>query len=334
MPVTFDVVPELCDLDKERLRDARGTSYRDFVRALAPRYGVVWLHIACGYAALLGSGLLVAALDGRWLGVLVERAIGVSLGALLFGYALAFLHLFLHEAAHWNLAPSRVWNDRLANLLLGSFLGVDVRSYRPIHWEHHRHLGTTRDTERSYFEALSPRFVVESLTGIRVLRVLAGRRRALAATPTKGEERATGSRHQPLTAALLNLALLALLVLTGNHAVALAWALGLGVVFPFLASVRQVLEHRDERARAAVDYASVDHGAVNRMFGSGPLASTLGGAGFNRHLLHHLEPQLSYTRLAELERFLLGTEVREALLAHRATYLGTFVRLLRAGAAR
>ncbi|MBL8896663.1 MAG: fatty acid desaturase [Planctomycetes bacterium] len=332
--MTFAVVPELRDLDKERLRDARGTSYREYVRSLVPRYGVVWLHIACGYAVLLAVGLGVAALDGRWLGVLADRALGVSLGALLFGYTLAFLHLFLHEAAHWNLAPSRTWNDRLANLLLGSFLGVDIRSYRPIHWEHHRHLGTTRDTERSYFESLSLRFVVEALTGIRVLRVLAGRRRALASAPAKGEERAARSRHQPFTAAVLNLALLALLVLSGNYAVALAWALGLGVVFPFFASVRQVLEHRDERARADVDYASVDHGAVNRMFGSGPLASTLGGAGFNRHLLHHLEPQLSYTRLAELERFLLGTELRDALLTHRATYVGTFVRLLRAGAAR
>jgi fatty acid desaturase len=332
--MTFAVVPELRGLDKERLRDARGTSYRDFVRSLVPRYGVVWLHIACGYAALLAVGLGVAALDGRVFGPFLDRALGVTLGAALFGYTLAFLHLFLHEAAHWNLAPSRVWNDRLANLLLGSFLGIDVRSYRPIHWEHHRHLGTTRDTERSYFEPLSARFVLESLTGVRVLRVLAGRRRALAERRSREEERPEASRHQPLTAAVLNLALLALLVLGGNFAVALAWALGLGVVFPFFASVRQVLEHRDERASAALDYAAVDHGVVNRLFGSGPLASTLGGAGFNRHLLHHLEPQLSYTRLAELERYLLGTELAPTLRAHRATYLGTFVRLLRAGARR
>ena len=28
-----------------------------------------------------------------------------------------------------------------------------------------------------------------------------------------------------------------------------------------------------------------------------------GGAGFNRHLLHHLDPSISYTRFDEFERF-------------------------------
>jgi fatty acid desaturase len=332
--MSFEVVPELHGLDKERLRDGKGLAYRELVRSLTPRYRVAWLHIACGYLALIGIGVGAAQLDGRVLGPRTDPVIAVVFGAAGFGYVLAFLHLFLHEAAHWNLAPSRRWNDLLANLLLGSFLGVDVRRYRPIHWEHHKHLGTTRDTERSYFEALSVRFVLESLTGIRVLRVLAGRRRALASAAPKDGGEAQQRSLQPYAAALLNLGLLAALLALGYPQVALAWALGLGVVFPFFASVRQVLEHRSERASAATDYARVDHGAVNRIFGDGPLASTLGGAGFNRHLLHHLEPQLSYTRLADLETFLLRTDLRDALRARRTTYLATFARLVRAGARR
>ena len=73
---------------------------------------------------------------------------------------------------------------------------------------------------------------------------------------------------------------------------------------------------------------------MNKLFGSGPLASTLGGAGFNRHLLHHWEPQLSCTRLAELERFLENTELKPALDAHRTSYVREWLRLFGSRPAR
>jgi hypothetical protein len=56
------------------------------------------------------------------------------------------------------------------------------------------------------------------------------------------------------------------------------------------------------------------------------LGSTLGGAGFDRHLLHHWDPQVSYTRLPELERFLLNTKASAALSA-KESYISTFKRL-------
>lgn len=73
-----------------------------------------------------------------------------------------------------------------------------------------------------------------------------------------------------------------------------------------------------------IDYSTQPHGAVNRLFGDGPLASTLGGAGFNRHLLHHWEPQISYTRLRELEVYLLRTDAAEGVRMRQSTYLETF----------
>ena len=69
--------------------------------------------------------------------------------------------------------------------------------------------------------------------------------------------------------------------------------------------------------------------AVTRLFGDGPLARVFGGAGFNRHLLHHLEPQISYTRLGDLEAFVMATSLAPRLDARRASYLGTFAELLR-----
>jgi hypothetical protein len=44
---------------------------------------------------------------------------------------------WFHEATHWNLVPDRAWNDRLGDILIGSFNGVRVRANRPGHFRHH-----------------------------------------------------------------------------------------------------------------------------------------------------------------------------------------------------
>lgn len=101
-------------------------------------------------------------------------------------------------------------------------------------------------------------------------------------------------------------------------------------MFPFFGAVRQILEHRDEAARISTDITKVSHGEVNRMFGAGVVASTLGGAGFNRHLLHHWAPQISYSNLREVECFLAGSNVANIVRAHDATYFRVFWKLLHA----
>jgi hypothetical protein len=94
----------------------------------------------------------------------------------------------------------------------------------------------------------------------------------------------------------------------------------MAVFFPFFATLRQVLEHRSATAVAGCDFRRLPHGALTRLFGDGIVASTFGGAGFNRHLLHHWEPQVSYTRLRELESFLLRTRAAPILDGRRTTY--------------
>ena len=108
-----------------------------------------------------------------------------------------------------------------------------------------------------------------------------------------------------------------------------AWVLGVGMAFPAFGALRQLLEHRSPMADPSVDYTKLDHGAYTRMFGDGPIASTFGGAGFNRHLLHHWEPQVSYTRLAELEDFFLSTDLAPILKDRSSTYLQAFRGLFR-----
>ena len=309
---------------RAELVNREGVKYTAFRASLRPKYGLVWTHIALGYVTLvvvlLGCGWLQLQGAPWWL--------IVPVGALLTGYLLAYIHLFIHEAAHYNLAPVRKTNDRLANLFIGLIVGVDISSYRPIHFDHHRHLGTTRDPERTYFDSLTWGFIVESLLGIRVLKVISARKDNNGGhCLNDGVKAAAAGRTMLVFGSLVNLGLLSLLWAGGFCQVMLVWLGGIGAVFPFFTAIRQLLEHRGEHALASVNYAEVDHGAVTRMFGDGPLAGTLGGAGFNRHLLHHWDPQLSYTRLKEAEVFLLDTAFGPPIREMRATYLLAFRKL-------
>lgn len=314
------------------LTDSQGRSYAGFVRGLQPRWATVWRDVGLGYAALAGVVVLLTLLDGRHPALDVVLAIA---GALLVGYAFAFVQLFLHEAAHYNIAPSRPLNDRLANWLIAAPIGQDIARYRQIHFDHHRFLGTTRDSENTYFRPLSPGFVVQTLTGWHAVRTYLGRDRRLAQAKPGKARAAAGGRVTPwLYAGLLaHLVLLGGLLAAGEYVAVAAWLAGIGAVFPFFGALRQLLEHRRPDADATVDYAARDHGAYSRMFGDGPVGRTLGGAGFNRHLLHHWEPQVSYTRLADLEAFLLDTAAAPIIEARRSSYPGTAAALWNGGRA-
>ena len=111
--------------------------------------------------------------------------------------------------------------------------------------------------------------------------------------------------------------------------VALAWVFGVGLVFPFVGATRQLLEHRKPDADDTANYFQVDHGSYTRLFDAGFFASIFGGAGFNRHLLHHWEPQISYTNLAELECFLAKTPMRNVMDQYRTTYVRAEAQLFR-----
>jgi fatty acid desaturase len=320
-------LPELDALDRNVLSDAQGRSFKEFRRLLTPRWTRIWLEIAAGYLVL---GLVfggVIFLDRRW-----PRALPLTVvvGALCFGYAISYVQLFFHEAAHYNLARDRKLNDRLATVFIGWMSGLEINAYRSFHFDHHRLLGTPDDTERSYFDAGNARFLIESLTGIKLLR------RLLARSEHVEQKAADAARGKPnarvvlLVGLLLNLAVMGFAFWLRSWSLLLAWPLGMIVVHPTINAIRQMLEHRSFEARSDIDYSKQAHGANTRMFGSGPIASTLGGAGFNRHLLHHWDPQLSYTRFAELEAFLLETEARDVIRRSTTTYAAALSRLMRA----
>jgi len=307
---------------REALINSHGVRYSDFRATLLPKYSRLWLELLSGHLALLllAGGLVIADrfISRFWL------VTGLT-GGVLMGYAVAYLLLFFHEAAHYNLARNRRLNDWLANLLIGSVVGQNIKNYRPIHFNHHRYLGTPDDPEHSYFNALSIRFLLETLTGIRPIKVMLSYREVTV-------KKQLSSRNQ-LWPLILGMGLNGMIVicawLSGCLALALAWASSSLIFFPFFSGLRQLLEHRCEKADRETDSSRISHEAVTRMFQSGLIGSTLGGAGFSRHLLHHWDPQVSCTLLAELEAFLSDTQAGECLRMSKTTYFRTFIRLFK-----
>ncbi len=325
MSVSID--EQIYKLPKSELRSSGGVAYTEFKRGLRPRYFIVWRDILLGHAAIAAILAALVWLQRTWAW---SWCVSVPCAAFLLGFAFAYLNLFFHEAAHWNLAASKRWNDRLADWLIGIFAGQSIAAYRVVHFGHHQHHGTVMDTENSYFDPLNMRFLAAGLLGIRAFEV-ARSRKAVVSTAPEDRDSERASRIALLRGLALNAAIVLGSFFAGYWTISVAWSVGVLSVFPFLNALRNLIEHRDENATAAMNYREVPHGRVNRLFGDGPLAWTFGGAGFNRHLLHHWEPQVSYTRLADLERFVLDCECAPLFRQRQTTYVRTIWHFLKRG---
>jgi fatty acid desaturase len=107
-----------------------------------------------------------------------------------------------------------------------------------------------------------------------------------------------------------------------------SWVLIFFSFFPLFNGIRQLLEHRSDINSDYLNPASTENTKLSRLFNNSIIAKTFGSAGFNRHLLHHLEPQISYTNLGQLEEFLLHTELADEILQTETTYRKAFIKLI------
>ena len=204
---------------------------------------------------------------------------------------------------------------------------MSIKSYRKIHWQHHLYLGSPQDTEVSYFHALTKLFLLETLTGIHLLRTI--RRKEGNEVLTK--EQVKQSRLMLVTGISFHLIIVFFAFITTNWPFAIAWLLGFGIFFPFFATIRQLLEHRDESANHTTDFNKQPHGKISRLFIHSIVSSSFGSAGFTRHMIHHWDPQISYTRLKDIEVFLLNCEKTAPIItASKTTYTTTLKKLLAA----
>ena len=298
---------------RTKLRGADDRTYREVREGLTPRWAFIWADLGLTWAVLAGVvAVLVVAFGTSALWI---QVIAGLVGAAPIGVLVHRIGLFVHEGAHSNVAPGGA-NDLVTNLGAGAITMTDVRSYRPIHMAHHRHLGTTKDTEKTYFQRFDVRFVLRAALGIHVLEVLRQR------SEDTDDVAAGGLGVVPVLGALCHVTIVIASAVTGTWVLAIAWVVGVGSVYPTVQSTRQLLEHRVDDADGSIDYEQVDQGAETRMFDRAVMGPVLGGAGFNRHLLHHWDAKVSYTRLKELERWLSSTDAAPLIHERQTTYLG------------
>jgi fatty acid desaturase len=322
--------PDLRNLTHDSL--GHWLSFRETLR---PRYWIAWCEIALCLAMILGGFAAHLYLTRRW-----GNEAGFEMAipfALWIGFWLHSILSFGHEAAHYNLSAGRKRNDLLSDWTIWLFFPQSTKEYRKSHWQHHLHLGDTLDTEISYHNCLSPGFLVKAITGI-YLAELVVRYVFPAKSHSQGIQHPeiqppSGAKSKtvvPLVRALAAHSLLVAIALSLScYATAFAWALAAVLIFPFCTTVRQVLEHRAIEAGCATDFRSVEHGPVNRVFRGGFFTHFYGAAGFNRHMLHHWDPTVSYTRFDDMKHFFDGTSLGPELRSAESTYLSSFLLLLR-----
>jgi fatty acid desaturase len=316
--------------DLRRLSIAGSGSWLEYRKSLRPSYLRAWLEL------FLCISLLVAGFVGHlYLTHSYGNAFGFKIGivfALWYGFWLNAILLFGHEAAHYNMVSGRELNDIFSDWTIWLFFPQSTKSYRRSHWQHHLHLGDHEDTEISYHNCLSPWFLAKTLTGLYLVQLIARyffRKRLEVSAKTQ----------VPTTSGL---DIVSMLRTTVTHAIfigtalafhcyssAVVWLFAVIFLFPMFASVRQILEHRSIPAQCEIDFSKELHGPVNRMFGKDPFSRFFGAAGFNRHILHHWDPTVSYTRFNEMHKFFAQTELRQRLDGAQSTYFATFTALLK-----
>jgi len=306
--------------NREKIKNSSGLCLIDFKKSLKPKLWLNWINIISGYAFIFILTWVASKTAG--LSKLIELPV-ILASSICAGYAFAFINLFFHEAAHYNLASSKKKNDLLADIFIGLLVGVTIKQYRIVHFDHHRFHGTTMDTETSYFDPLNTNYFLEALFAIKTFKVITSRKKQ-----RKTNERKSSGFLFFIFGLAANLVVLISLTMFLNKNSAIVWFLAVICFFPFFASLRQILEHRDEEAETNKDYKTLDHGKINRLFGDSLISKTFGSAGFNRHLLHHLEPQISCTNLKELELFLKDSLVKNDINKNTTSYPSIFLKLL------
>lgn len=316
------------------IRHPRLGLWIDFRKRLAPRYVVVWTDLTLCILLALGGFAGHVVLTAHF-----GNAFGFAVGlpfAIWIGFWLNSILTFGHEAAHYNLAHGHRSNDLLADWTIWLFFPQTTRGYRKSHWQHHLHLGDPQDTEISYHNCFSPWFLIKTLTGIHLgtllLRYALGHDRPRLTAQISGAESPglQKVRMGPLLRSLaVHLIIIGSAIVRHAYASAVVWLVSAAVIFPFFASIRQLLEHRSAEAGCDTNFQQVLHGPVNRIFGSDVFSRYFGAAGFNRHLFHHWDPTISYTRFNDMQKFLAESGFGEHIQVAQSSYFATALLLFR-----
>lgn len=64
-----------------------------------------------------------------------------------FLFAQRYLQTLVHDSSHYFISNRKKINDIISNLFISSLIGMNIQSYRKIHFKHHVHNGSKNDPE-------------------------------------------------------------------------------------------------------------------------------------------------------------------------------------------
>ena len=302
-----------------------GVVYENFRKTLVVKRKVILYNVILAWGMLIFPMIILSSIDGIVLSSVLILPLALWISFWMQAYTSHF-----HEAAHFNIHPDKTTNDLLSDIFLTPFIGLKVKDYRISHWRHHRFLGLLADTEVSYHKPIGVIQVLEGITGIYLFKTALRYFKNFRDIDSQNKSANKKSKAFIGTLSLMlifNAVVSTFLYIFASPLISFAWICNIFITGPFVAHLRQTLEHRSFNAQKTVDYSQVEHGPCNRVFGKDFFSRNFGGSGFNRHLLHHLDPSVSYTCFDEMELFLLDTSARDFIDSNRSTYLKTFITL-------
>ena len=308
-------------MEISNIRNGNAVDYISFKKELSIKSYVILINIILPWVMICVNVFLISQIQNLYLNLLMIPTSAFWMAFWVRAYLLHF-----HEIAHFNIHKNKKINDIIGNVFFTPFFGMWIKQYRKHHWKHHNHLGTHEDTEVSYHNPINLGEIISGLTGIYILKILF---KYFLYFSKKNDE------SNYLQNIFLFISSVSLMIVTQiiisfilynffSIFLAVSWLLGFFIFSPFLEKIRQTCEHRSFDSSKDIDYKKVEHGPVTRLFGDDFFSKYFGAAGFNKHLLHHIDPEVSYTRFKELEDFLVKSDLSNLILSNRSSYSKTF----------
>lgn len=211
-----------------------------------------------------------------------------------------FLSEWFHEATHWNFVPDRRWNDRLANLLMGLWIGTSIENHRIDHFRHHARRDFFRPDDPETAEGIAEsrrelvRGLLLDLCGVSAVRKF-WRVASRGSSGAGGGSSAAGGRSW-----------LALVALVHGVGFTATLALGHPAVYPLYYGTLLTLYPVVNRIRLYGQHAGIRPDGKGFLVGS-EVSRTIHAGRLEQLLLncpvimyhheHHLRPQLPYRAL-------------------------------------
>ena len=304
------------------IRNSNGKDYISFKKELFIKPNIILFNIILPCVMIYANIFLISQIKNLYLNLLM-----LPISAFWMAFWIRAYLLHFHEIAHFNIHKNKKINDIIGNIFFTPFFGMWIKQYRKHHWKHHNHLGTHDDTEVSYHSPINFREITSGLMGIYIIKMLF---KYFLYFSEKNNDESNRLKNTFLFISSLLLMIAAQIIISFilynffSIFLAISWLLGFFIFSPFLEKIRQTCEHRSFDSSKDIDYKKVEHGPVTRLFGDNFFSKYFGAAGFNKHLLHHIDPEVSYTCFKELEDFLVKSDLSNLILSNRSSYLKTF----------